>query len=167
MCNQFTLFHFRYNNSYLVKTGNNQNLFSSPKTCLRFLLKPKLKPFLSVPCLKIGALNASKKRYIGLAFLAYLHQHPHLQEIGYLCILTTLQCQDHDLPNVDLFLLTSQQWYPNREDRLIENMAAAKNKNMIWNLACVSGRPFYKERKKIGYWEVECNYSFSHLNTVT
>lgn len=46
------------------------------------------------------------------------------------------------LPNVDLFLLTSQQWYPKREDRLTENIAAAKNKNMMWNLAWVSGRPF-------------------------
>lgn len=40
-----------------------------------------------------------------------------------------------NLPNVDLFLLTSQQWYPKREDRLTENIAAAKNKNMMWNLA--------------------------------
>lgn len=93
----------------LENTGNSQYFFSSPNTCLRFLLKPKLKPFLSVLWWNMGALNTSK---------------------------------------VDLFLLTSQQWYPKREDRLTENIAAAKNKNMMWNLAWVSGRPFVQNLMK-------------------
>lgn len=45
--------------NYLEKTGSGQYFFSSPNTWRKFLLIPKLKPFLSVPCWNAGARKAS------------------------------------------------------------------------------------------------------------
>src|SRR4029434_10818590 len=41
--------------------GRTQYLFWSPNTSATFFLKPSVKPFLSAPFLKTGALNASER----------------------------------------------------------------------------------------------------------
>lgn len=89
-----------------------------------------------------GTSNQDQRNLYRIVCFFY---YPHTHNI-HLLFIFSCQTQKHSiyLPNVDLFLLTSQQWYPKREDRLTENIAAAKNKNMMWNLAWVSGRPFYK-----------------------
>lgn len=45
---------------YLEKTGMGQYFFSSPKTWRKFLLKPRLNPFLSVPWRNTGERTASE-----------------------------------------------------------------------------------------------------------
>lgn len=47
--------------NYLEKTGSSQYFFSSPKTCLQFLLHPREKPFASGPYENVGARNDSVK----------------------------------------------------------------------------------------------------------
>jgi len=49
-----------YGSSYLEKTGRGQYFTSSPKTWRKFLLKPRLKPFLSGPWRNTGARTASE-----------------------------------------------------------------------------------------------------------
>ena len=45
--------------NYLENTGSSQYFFSSPKTCLQFLLHPREKPFPSGPYENVGARNDS------------------------------------------------------------------------------------------------------------
>ena len=49
------------NSLYLEKTGRSQYLLSSPNTWRKFLLKPRPKPFLSVPWRKAGPRTASDR----------------------------------------------------------------------------------------------------------
>lgn len=52
----------KYETNYLVKTGMNQQVLLSPKISWKLLYLPRLKPSLSSPVLKIGALKASENK---------------------------------------------------------------------------------------------------------
>lgn len=53
-----------FESPYLEKTGIGQYLASSPKTWRKFLLKPRLKPFLSVPWRNTGERTASERTHM-------------------------------------------------------------------------------------------------------
>ena len=50
------------NLTYVLKMGRNHFHFFAPKTCLKLFIFPKLNPFLSGPCSKMGARNDSVKK---------------------------------------------------------------------------------------------------------
>lgn len=56
---------------YLEKTGIGQYFASSPKTWWKFLLKPRLKPFLSVPWRNTGERTASEGTHTGTKSLTW------------------------------------------------------------------------------------------------
>lgn len=73
---------FSFCRAHLEKTGIGQYLASSPKTWRKFLLKPRLKPFLSVPWRNTGERTASGRTHMEMTSQWMRMFPPNLQSVN-------------------------------------------------------------------------------------